>query len=212
MTTAPEWSSELAYVIGLITTDGCLSSDGRHIIVTSQDIEVLYIVRRVLSSQNKIDITRNKHSQAFRIQIGNVTLYRWLESLGLHAAKSRTIGSVYIPDNFFIDFLRGHLDGDGSITTYTDKSNTVIHSLYVYKRLVVRFLSGSKKHMRWLHNKIIVLLNLKSSFHEISCKNHKPLYIIKFGKKESLKLLKLLYYSPFVPAMERKRIIANQFI
>lgn len=34
-------SKDLWYLIGLITTDGCLSSDGRHIDITSKDYEFL---------------------------------------------------------------------------------------------------------------------------------------------------------------------------
>jgi len=32
-----KWTPELAYIVGLITTDGCLSSDGRHLTFTSCD-------------------------------------------------------------------------------------------------------------------------------------------------------------------------------
>src|SRR2546428_1503491 len=32
-----EWSSTMAYVVGLLATDGCLSKDRRHIILTSCD-------------------------------------------------------------------------------------------------------------------------------------------------------------------------------
>jgi len=36
-----KWSSNFAYAIGLLASDGCLSSDGRHIILTSRDREQL---------------------------------------------------------------------------------------------------------------------------------------------------------------------------
>jgi len=34
-----KWSSNFAYAIGLIATDGCLYRDGRHINLTSKDVE-----------------------------------------------------------------------------------------------------------------------------------------------------------------------------
>ncbi len=34
-----KWTANLAYAVGLITTDGCLSKDGRHIDLTSKDLE-----------------------------------------------------------------------------------------------------------------------------------------------------------------------------
>ena len=36
-----QWSPNFAYALGLLTTDGCLSGDGRHIDFTSQDNEQL---------------------------------------------------------------------------------------------------------------------------------------------------------------------------
>lgn len=42
-----EWSSDLAYAIGLITTDGSLSIDGRHINLTSKDIDQVETFARI---------------------------------------------------------------------------------------------------------------------------------------------------------------------
>ncbi len=36
-----QWSPELAYAIGLLVADGCLSKDGRHIDFTSKDLELV---------------------------------------------------------------------------------------------------------------------------------------------------------------------------
>ena len=36
-----KWNPEFAYVIGLLTTDGNLSKDGRHIAFTSKDIQLV---------------------------------------------------------------------------------------------------------------------------------------------------------------------------
>ncbi|MDI6602577.1 MAG: LAGLIDADG family homing endonuclease [Patescibacteria group bacterium] len=42
-----KWSSELAYLVGLITTDGSLSVDGRHLNITSNNIQLLEAVKNV---------------------------------------------------------------------------------------------------------------------------------------------------------------------
>jgi len=36
-----KWSPDLAYAIGLLTTDGCLANDGKHFDLTSKDMEQL---------------------------------------------------------------------------------------------------------------------------------------------------------------------------
>lgn len=48
------WTPELAYAVGLITTDGSLSSDGRHIDFTSNDKELINTFKKCLNLKNKI--------------------------------------------------------------------------------------------------------------------------------------------------------------
>ena len=48
------WTSELAYAIGLITTDGSLSKDKRHIEFTTTDLQLAKLIKRYLSFQTKI--------------------------------------------------------------------------------------------------------------------------------------------------------------
>jgi hypothetical protein len=48
-----------------------------------------------------------------------------------------------VPDEYFVDFLRSCIDGDGSITTYTDRYNTFKNPQYVYARLYVSLVSAS---------------------------------------------------------------------
>lgn len=201
-------SAELAYVVGLLVTDGCLSSDGRHIIFTSNDIESIGNVIRILKLKNIIGFTRNKTSEVYRIQITNVQLYDWLIKIGLSPAKSLTIGEINVPDKYFVDFLRGHLDGDGSITTYTDRYNTKKNIKYVYERIFTTFISASKKHILWLRDRIICNLEVKGSIHKTKINNTSPnpIYIIKYGKKESIKLLAKIYYSNKIPCLSRKKI------
>ena len=43
-----EWSSELAYAVGLIATDGCLGRDKSHMTMTSKDIDLLETFKRCL--------------------------------------------------------------------------------------------------------------------------------------------------------------------
>ena len=49
-----KWSPNFAYAIGLITTDGCLYNDGRHMNLTSKEIEVIMNFKRCLKLKNKI--------------------------------------------------------------------------------------------------------------------------------------------------------------
>ncbi len=197
-----EWTSELAYVVGLLVTDGCLSGDGRHIILRSIDQEQLQNFKSCLSLTNKVANDR--------IEFGSVQFYKWLLSIGLFPAKTYTIGAINVPNNFFRDFLRGHLDGDGSVTVYRDRYNTRINKAYSYTRLFIRFISASFAHIEWLRGKIEKLSGLRGDLFEIKPKDskHVSVWQLKYMKKESLKLIDFLYYSSDVVCLSRKRDVA----
>ncbi|MBI5631460.1 MAG: LAGLIDADG family homing endonuclease [Elusimicrobia bacterium] len=75
---------KLWYLIGLIATDGNLSSDGRHIDITSKGRGFLANIRRELKISNKISIKRNgKGMVCYHIQTGGVEFYSYLLSIGL---------------------------------------------------------------------------------------------------------------------------------
>ncbi len=144
------WNPKLAYAIGLIVTDGNLSKDKRHITMRSSDKDQLKTFKKCLGISNKIAKTYDNgpaKRPCYRIQFGNVQFYNWLISIGVEPAKTHTIGKIKIPDKYFRDFLRGHLDGDGTIITYLDRYNIYKKRTYTNHRLFIKFISASKKHL-----------------------------------------------------------------
>lgn len=210
------WSSNLAYIVGLLVTDGNLSKDGRHITFRSSDYELLETVRKCLSLNNKIALSVNNgyaKKPSYRLQFSNVKLYRWLLTIGITPNKTHTIGEISVPDEYFRDFLRGHLDGDGTILTYIDKYAKYKEHVYTYQRLYLKFISASEKHILWLQSKIDTLAKIHGSLTKfIKLENNSTMWTIKYAKKNSLILLKWIYYDNSIPAMLRKRIIADKMI
>lgn len=192
----------MAYAIGLITTDGNLSSDERHIDFTSTDRKLVQTFKKCLDLKNKIGIkTNGRGGIAYRVQFGNVKFYKQLENIGLTSRKSKTIGKIQIPNKYFFDFLRGELDGDGYIKRYFDP---------VYKnslRLYTRFTCASLEHTLWLQNTIEGLLGIKGFITK-----HSGAFDLTYSKKDSIKLLKKIYYKSNLPCLKRKLSIARSFI
>ena len=213
-----KWTPKLTYAIGLLTTDGNLSGDGRHLTMRSSDTQLLKTFKGCLNLSTKISQSKNDGwatKPSYRVQFGDVQFYRWLLKIGLFPAKTYTIGKIEVPDIYFRDFLRGHLDGDGSISTYKDYYNTYKSPKYIYVRLWVKFISMSKNHIIWLREKIYKLIQIKG--HLIQAKNYHSdkipgMTILKFGKKESTKLLKWIYYKKNLPCLFRKHKIAEKFL
>jgi hypothetical protein len=208
------WTPKLAYAVGLITDDGSLSKDGRHIVFTSVDTSLIRTFKKCLGLTNRITKTPKSSiskRQGFRVQFGNIQFYNWLIRIGLKPNKASSLGKIIVPGEVFPDFLRGHLDGDGSVFTYIDRYNTYKNPKYVYTRLYVYFISTSKDHIRWLQTMITKLKGLKGSIQKGEYGRGK-LYVLKFSKKEAIKLLSWVYYKPNIPCLKRKYNIAKPFL
>jgi len=211
-----EWKSNLAYAVGLIASDGSLSKDGRHIDFTSKDIQLLETFKKCLSLTNRICEKSNYHSPDqinYHIQFGNVRFYNWLLTIGLMPNKTNRIGKLNIPQLYFRDFLRGYLDGDGSIFTYIDQYMQYKGKRYTYTRLYTALYSNSHAHLNWMQTNLTDILGIKGGL--CSFKKNEKTHIawkLRFAKNDSLKLLSWLYYKKELPCLNRKRKIAEEFL
>lgn len=206
-TIAPfEWTSDLAHVIGLIATDGCLSKNGRAIVITSKDLDLLQSARNCLGGRGSINLTSNGRGQwCHRYQLTSRRLYLWLLSIGLMPAKSLRLDALDVPDDVFPDFMRGCIDGDGSIVTYVDRYNTTKDPKYVYDRLYVSLVSASPPFLRWIQHTVFRLSKLTGHLTVRRNPKHHDLWRLRYAKRESAALLKWMYYAPDVAALRRKR-------
>lgn len=211
-----KWSPEITYAIGLIATDGCLSSDGRHISLTSSDVQLLNTFKKCLNLKNRLchnPASSYSKKPSYKVTFGNVKFYRWLQKIGLTKRKSLSIGRMAIPKKYFADFIRGHIDGDGSIFKYIDRYNMYKNKIYTNKRLYIVLNSGSYAHLCWIHSAIKEILNVKGGISGWTHENREnPLWKLKFSKNDSRKILRWLYYKTNIPCLERKRKVAESFL
>lgn len=199
------WNPKSAYAIGLITTDGNLSKDGRHIIFVSKDKCLVKTFKSCLSLNNKIGIKSSGYSQNkkkyYYVQFSNIRLYKLLLKIGITPRKSKSLSKIKIPRKYFSDFLRGHLNGDGFVRSYKDTVYPNSHRIYT------TFMSASKPHLLWMREKIKKHYGLKGKLRQVP-----RAWNLVYAKKESIQLLNNLYYSKRVPALERKRKLVENFI
>jgi len=127
--------SNLWYLVGLIASDGCLSPDGRHIDITSKDRDFLKRLVEKLNITNRVTVKNSgANDQAYHIQIANRNFYDFLQSIGLMPRKSLVIDSLDIPGIYFLDFLRGMIDGDGCIRKWTHPTTRGSNGVYAFIR------------------------------------------------------------------------------
>lgn len=190
-----KWSPRLAYIVGLITTDGSLSIDGRHIDFTSKDIQLLRTFKECLGLKNKIGFKISGFSKKKypHVQFGDMVLYKWLLEIGLTPHKSKTIGKLKIPNRYFFDFLRGYFDGDGSCYSYWDPRWTSSFMFYI------NFNSGSLLHLEWIRSELKKLLKIRGHI-----AFGKRVWKLNYAKKESKILFTKIYYKENLPCLKRK--------
>jgi hypothetical protein len=190
--------SNLWYLVGLIASDGCLSSDGRHIDITSKDNLFLQRIKDATGITNRICEKYNAQKQkSFHLQVGNKNLYDFLLLVGLTPHKSLTLGALKVPDCFYIDFLRGVIDGDGCIRHWRHPSNG-------REQWSLRIYSGSEYFVQWLTKVNVRLLKIKGRIH----KNVSNLWVLKYGKMAAKEIAVRCYYKGCL-GLERKIKLAQ---
>ncbi len=191
-----QWSPEFAYAIGLLASDGCLSSSQRHITLVSKDREMLENFKKCLNIDNKIANHPSGRGSALKVQFGDILFYEFLCEIGVTPRKSKTIGKLTIPSEFFFDFLRGSFDGDGTFYSYFDprwKSSFMFYTV---------FASASRNHIDWLRGELFASLGI--SGHVTGGANISTMQL-RYAKASSLILLPKLYYNRGVVCLSRKR-------
>lgn len=125
------WSPEMAYVLGLWWTDGCMrvknstgayeieiaSNDRQHLVHVAQLIGGNYHLRKVAEDGN-----------TYKVTFCSREMYGDLERLGGSPRKSRTIGFPDVPGELLPHFIRGIVDGDGTLAWNGDRPIVQVYS------------------------------------------------------------------------------------
>jgi len=202
------WSRELAYALGLAATDGCLINTGRHVAFVSNDRQ---LVESFLACIGRPGASIRQQGNAYRVQLGDVELYRWLEDAGLSQRKSLTLGGLEFPEGLLFDVVRGLLDGDGSIAHFVHRPVLRNYPRYLYRRLSVLFHSASFDHLAWLRTRLCAALSISGPILSQTRSTPNKLYVLRYGKYASITLLTKLYEDPTSPRLLRKWLIWEDF-
>jgi len=212
VTTLPlAWSDDMAYIVGLTATDGCLITGRRAINFKSGDRQLVETYLRILGRKNRVKSHPTKTGGiVYSTQFHDSALYEWLRSVGLTPRKSLTIGALSAPDSFLMPLVRGLLDGDGSVINKVYRADTGGRPDYFWEYLITSFKSASRPHLEWLKSRLHAATGLAGNLSQVKYKhplpNRQPFFELRYGKRASLLLLPMLY--PLgAPCLERKRAI-----
>jgi len=181
------WSVEVAYAVGLIATDGNLGRKKPVLTIVSKDTDLLETVRRCLALTTPI----RRHTAGYGHRCHHLgwhdrSLYEWLREIGLTPAKSLTLRPLSVPDEYFVDFFRGCIDGDGTILVYPDRYHVPKCDRYVYERLYVSIVSASHAFIDWLRATVQRLTNVNGSVGVRQRHETHPIWQLRYAKAESI--------------------------
>lgn len=147
------FSKESVWVLGWLATDGYVSEKKNAITWSLTDKEAVKKIADVFKYTGEIKVSYTKDSYnrkgskpLYRLSLNSKKLVNRCIELNIRQNKSLTLRMPNIPDVYFYDFLRGVIEGDGSIVTTRGKDG--------YWRLSIHMCSGSKEFLQNLSEKM----------------------------------------------------------
>jgi hypothetical protein len=199
-------------------TDGCVNISGRGYqnYLSSKDEDWLNLIRELICPEKSL----TKKNNCFELSIYSKELSQFLISKGCVPKKSLTLQFPTVPEKYLPDFIRGCMDGDGSINTYIAKKKYK-NKTYEYEINRCYLCSASKDFIIKSHN-IFMGNKLDHYFYEDKLsateingrqiKNRHPTYRVLFVDNDAKNFLKWAYYDQHPLSMPRKNKLAQMII
>jgi hypothetical protein len=191
-------SPELAYIVGLVASDGNLPTRNNCMVLVSTDKEIVDLCATLLQLNDAHIVVSNQgfpRKTSYILQVCDYKFRELLEALGITPNKTNTIGALDVPDSVFADFLRGELDGDGGWL--------VAKGWRGVPYLVGKFTSRSQPYLEWLHGAILRLTGIDGRLQKSR---------LFYNGKKAEQLGEWIYYAPDLPCLQRKRAIWLQWM
>lgn len=194
------WSPEMAYVLGFWFADGYMRHEKSYrIVFNSRDYNLLLQIKKCFSCNYFIKRYQRRDGIDYQLILYSKHLYQELLTLGGMRCKSKKMRFPKVPKQCLADFIRGYFDGDGSVF-YT----TYIHTKTKRPRTELRsnFTSGNPKFLEDLQNILVNTLGFIKK--KIGSYNNGASRKLGYGTKNTLELLRFMYYNGYSIGLERK--------
>jgi hypothetical protein len=172
----------MAYVLGVLYTDGCLAQDLYRFTVAQKEPELLEKCLKLMESDASIVFTKKRGiaGAIYHFQINGKAIIEDLLKLGLKPKKSLTLDFPEIPLPYVRHFIRGCWDGDGSV--YLEKSDP--------SKPCASFISGSEKFAAEILKYLVMLGMPETRMYKRPLRN---VFEFRFRGPDCAKLYHVLY-------------------
>ena len=205
------------YLLGVFMTDGCQKRNT--VSLSSADYDWLSQIRDLICKELPL---QKEESKCHRLNVRDFRIRDWLFSKGCIPRKSLILKFPDVPEKYLPDFLRGCIDGDGSVSHklyMRDKLRKPRHFYSTHWTLA----SASKSFIdSWVEilksknigyniiTKLPGTVNSKINGRKIEHKN--TYYMLQSGHKSARDFLKWVYYPGHALSLDRKKNKAEEII
>jgi LAGLIDADG-like domain len=203
-----KWNRKIAYLIGIIATDGTLRKNRPQIKITSKSKKYLEdLLSKIINdfTGREQEVTeynakfKGKKYKHYQIQFTSIPFYQFCLDIGLKPNKTTSITNLEIPDEYFSDFLRGVIDGDGNYNLDERRETTTI-----------RIYSASEEFLKWINERCIKLFGVGGAkFHHSENDLGEKLILVFHSFYDVIKILDKIYSNNHVCYEERKNQIID---
>lgn len=200
------WSSSLTYLVGLIASDGSLRKKKCRISFASIDqIQTRnfkeIVENNVIRTTHPINVYKfpnSKRNNQYHYHFTSRKFYCFLMNVGIMPNKTFKLGSMFIPDKFFIDFLRGEIDGDGGF--YYGEQRDIVRT---------QIASSSREFLLFLKNEINRLMNIK--YGGSVRYRESGVFCLQFGMWDTKEIYEAVYKNTTKYFLPRKKKILDDY-
>ena len=192
------WSHNMAYLLGFFICDGNIRGNTIRIELQEKDQEVLHFMKKELHAEQEVkfraryDKRTGKTYKSCLFYISSKIMRQQLEAFGVTSAKSGKEICPDIPTEYIPDFVRGIIDGDGSII-----EKHIVVNRRPYKSFRVEIASSCKQFLLDMQEKYL--------FKTGTIRKNKNCYAWSVENRPQIKqLLNFIYNDNF--KLERKYI------
>ena len=191
------WSPEMAYVLGLWWADGCMrvKSHGAHEIeIASNDLDHLAYIAPIIGGKYQVRRV-SLQANTYVITFCSKEMYEDILALGGTPRKSKTIGFPPVSIQLLPHFIRGVVDGDGTLTWNGD-------------RPIVQIYSGSEHFLKTLTENVENVTGIPAP----NIIANRDNWTLKWSTIRAKCLVAWLYFDNPGLALARKTAVASRFL
>lgn len=197
-------TEEKAYILGLLFTDGNISLDNKRqpnirLSLKLSDVDILLKIKEELNLDCSLIYDKRENKECATLSFRSKKIADDLNNYNIIPNKTYLIKHLpKINEKFLSHFLRGLVDGDGSI--YWNKK---------IKSWCIDFTNYNKEICEDFHNIINKLINKTNA---LSIKNYGSSFHVRWqSKKDSKKIMEVLYKNNNI-SIARKNRLANAIL